>query len=344
MTGIEQRLKQAKAAIDAALSTADLDLVRVAFLGKKGYLTELLKSLGNMPQQERALAGQEINSAKMQLQTWLSEKQEQVQALELQARLAKESVDISLPVGSDLASLHPLTLSLERIEDIFIQLGFAVAYGPEIETDFYNFTALNVPEDHPARAMHDTFYTKAGLLRTHTSPVQIREMQKKAPPLRIIAPGRVYRCDLDATHSPMFHQIEGLVLDKAISFADLKGILAQFLEAFFEQSLQVRFRPSFFPFTEPSAEMDISCVICNGSGHLEDQGCKTCKQTGWLEILGCGMVHPEVLNHGTIDAEQWQGFAFGVGVERLTMLKYRIPDLRIFYENDLRFLKQFQGL
>lgn len=256
----------------------------------------------------------------------------------MSARLAEESLDVSLPGrGLGMGGVHPVTRTLIRIESLFHSIGFGVATGPEIETDFYNFTALNIAENHPARAMHDTFYVDGGkLLRTHTSPVQIHYMQNHRPPIKIIAPGRVYRCDSDVTHTPMFHQVEGLWIDENVSFSALKGVLVEFMRNFFEKdNLSVRFRPSFFPFTEPSAEMDIACVMCNG------KGCRVCGETGWLEVLGCGMVHPNVMNHVGLDSEEHIGFAFGLGVERLAMLRYGVNDLRLFFENDLRFLKQF---
>jgi phenylalanyl-tRNA synthetase alpha chain len=257
---------------------------------------------------------------------------------EMASRLAADRIDVTLPGrGSRSGGLHPVTRTLERIQDLFAGMGFAVAEGPEIEDDYHNFGALNIPETHPARAMHDTFYFDAHtVLRTHTSPVQIRVMENQAPPLRVIAPGRVYRCDSDLTHTPMFHQVEGLLVDQDVSFADLKGLLDQFLKHFFERDLGVRFRPSYFPFTEPSAEVDMECVMCGG------KGCRVCSHTGWLEVLGCGMVHPKVFESVGIDNEQYTGFAFGMGVERLAMLRYGVNDLRLFFENDLRFLRQFR--
>lgn len=253
------------------------------------------------------------------------------------AQLAAQALDVTLPGrGVDVGGLHPVTRTLERIEAFFARVGYQVATGPEIEDDYHNFEALNIPAHHPARAMHDTFYIdNSTVLRTHTSPVQVRTMKKQAPPIRIICPGRVYRCDSDLTHTPMFHQVEGLVVDRAISFADLKGVVDQFLKAFFEADLPVRFRPSYFPFTEPSAEVDIQCSNCAGAG------CRVCSRTGWLEVMGCGMVHPAVFSHCNIDTEEYTGFAFGMGVERLAMLRYGVHDLRLFFDNDLRFLKQF---
>jgi len=312
--------------------------VRVRYLGKKGLLTDRLKALGALPPEERRTAGQAINDAKDLLQRALDDRRAILDAASLETKLASELIDVTLPGrGARAGGLHPITRTLDRIERIFAQAGFTVAEGPEIEDDYHNFGALNIPEHHPARAMHDTFYFDAHtVLRTHTSPVQIRVMEKHAPPLRIIAPGRVYRCDSDVTHSPMFHQVEGLMVDEAVSFADLKGILDEFLKTFFEADLAVRFRPSYFPFTEPSAEVDIQCVICGGGG------CRVCKDSGWLEVLGCGMVHPNVFSAVGVDSERYTGFAFGMGVERLAMLRYGVNDLRLFFENDLRFLRQFR--
>ncbi|HMM45919.1 MAG TPA: phenylalanine--tRNA ligase subunit alpha [Candidatus Macondimonas sp.] len=323
--------------LQSAQDLAELEQIRVRLLGRKGELTAQLRLLGDLPAEQRAAAGQEINAAKDRFQEAYRLRRESLERDELLRRLAAERIDVSLPgVGMPRGSLHPVTRTLERIASLFGSMGFAVAEGPEIETDHYNFTALNIPEQHPARAMHDTFYVDGGmLLRTHTSPVQIRAMERQAPPLRLIAPGRVYRCDSDLTHTPMFHQVEGLVVHEDASFNELYGVLRDFLQAFFERSLPVRFRPSYFPFTEPSAEVDIACVMCDG------RGCRVCKQTGWLEVLGCGMVHPAVFGHVGIDAEHYAGYAFGMGVERLAMLRYGINDLRLFFENDLRFLRQF---
>ncbi|MEW6728273.1 MAG: phenylalanine--tRNA ligase subunit alpha [Pseudomonadota bacterium] len=312
--------------IEASTELAALDAIRVRFLGKKGLLTEAMKGLGKLPPEEKRTQGAALHALRQKIEQALEARRQALEAEQLAQRLASEAVDITLPGRRQaMGSLHPVTLTLRRIEALLGQLGFAVAEGPEVEDDFHNFTALNIPESHPARAMHDTFYFDAHtLLRTHTSPVQIRAMEQQQPPLRIIAPGRVYRCDSDATHSPMFHQIEGLWVDESITFAHLKGVVQEFLRRFFERDdLTVRFRPSFFPFTEPSAEMDMSWG------------------DGWLEIGGCGMVHPNVLAAVGIDAERYQGFAFGLGIERLTMLRYGIDDLRLFFENDLRFLEQF---
>jgi len=316
---------------------AALDEVRVRYLGKSGLLTAQLKQLGKLPAKERPLAGQAINKAKQALQGLIEQRKGALEQQALAARLSSERIDVTLPGrGMGQGGLHPVTRTLERIEELFSRAGFAIEEGPEIEDDYHNFEALNIPAHHPARAMHDTFYFDAHLLlRTHTSPVQIRTMKNAGPPLKIIAPGRVYRCDSDLTHTPMFHQVEGLLVDENVSFADLKGVLYDFLQNFFERDLKIRFRPSYFPFTEPSAEADIECVMCGG------EGCRVCSHTGWLEVLGCGMVHPEVFRHVGIDSEKYTGYAFGMGVERLTMLRYGINDLRLFFENDLRFLRQF---
>ena len=338
MTHLDHLLTEAIELFNRTEDLAELEQVKARYLGRHGQLTELLKGLGKIPPEERPAAGSRINQAKESLEAALSRRREAIQEKKLEEQLIGEKLDVTLPGrGTGMGGLHPITLALERIQSLFHSVGFTVASGPEIETDFYNFTALNIPEDHPARAMHDTFYLESGaLLRTHTSPVQIRYMQTNQPPLRIIAPGRVYRCDSDVTHTPMFHQVEGLWIDETVSFADLKGVLADFMRNFFErEDLAVRFRPSFFPFTEPSAEMDIGCVMCGG------EGCRVCSHTGWLEVLGCGMVHPNVLAHVEIDSERYLGFAFGLGVERLAMLRYGVDDLRLFFENDLRFLKQF---
>ena len=338
---IEEQLKslmrEAEAAVAAAGDAAAVEDLRVRYLGKKGVLTDQLKNLGKLPPDERPRAGAIVNQAKEALQEKLGARKQQLETAARDRQLAHEVVDVTLPGrGVRLGGPHPITRTLERLETLFTRMGFAVAEGPEIEDDFHNFEALNIPADHPSRAMHDTFYFDAHrLLRTHTSPVQIRYMKAHRPPLRIIAPGRVYRCDSDVTHTPMFHQIEGLMVDTDVSFADLKGVLGDFLSRFFEKPLELRFRPSYFPFTEPSAEVDISCVICGA------RGCRVCKHTGWLEVLGCGMVHPEVFRHVGIDSERWTGFAFGLGVERLAMLRYGVNDLRLFFENDLNFLTQF---
>lgn len=335
---LNQLVEAAEQAIKNAADLKSLDDIRVSYLGKKGSITERMKLLGKLPKEEKPAAGQAINVAKQAVQKSLEARKETLNNAELEARLASETIDVTLPGrGQQAGGLHPVTRTMERIEELFSQMGFEVATGPEIEDEFHNFEALNIPETHPARAMHDTFYFPDGrLLRTHTSPVQVRTMKEKAPPLRVIAPGRVYRCDSDITHTPMFHQIEGFMVDENVSFTDLKAILIDFLQKFFEQDdLSVRFRPSYFPFTEPSAEADIECVMCGG------EGCRVCSHTGWLEVLGCGMVHPNVFKSVEIDSEKYIGFAFGMGVERLAMLRYGVNDLRLFFENDLRFLKQF---
>ncbi|MBY5268027.1 phenylalanine--tRNA ligase subunit alpha [Spiribacter salinus] len=329
---------QAEAAVDAAASVAELEEIRVAYLGKKGRLTEQLKALGQLPAEERPAAGQAINAAKQRVTERLDARRAALAHAELDAALESERVDVTLPGRGDApGGLHPITRTLERIEGMFRGIGFATAEGPEIEDDHHNFEALNIPADHPARAMHDTFYFDARhLLRTHTSPVQIRVMESDGAPVRVIAPGRVYRCDSDLTHTPMFHQVEGLLVDEGVTFGDLKALLDDFVKQFFEADLAVRFRPSYFPFTEPSAEVDVECMFCHGDG------CRVCSGSGWLEILGCGMVHPAVFEAVGIDAERYTGYAFGMGVERLAMLRYGVNDLRIFFENDLRFLRQFR--
>ena len=330
-------VERALGEVAASADLASLDEVRVRLLGKKGLLTEQLKGLGALPAGERPAAGQRINDAKTAIQSALEARRAMLDEAALAAALAGGSIDVSLPGrGQQPGTMHPVTRTRLRIERIFTQAGFQVAAGPEVEDDFHNFEALNIPANHPARAMHDTFYFPDGrLLRTHTSPVQIRAMQNQKPPLAVIAPGRVYRCDSDMTHTPMFHQVEGFVVGESVSFANLKSMLHGFVERFFEQSLGMRLRPSYFPFTEPSAEVDIECVFCHGAG------CRVCKQTGWLAILGCGMIHPNVLAAAGIDSERWQGYAFGMGIERLAMLRYGVDDLRLFFENDLQFLKQF---
>jgi len=328
---IEQIRARAEREIAAADGSAALDAVRVAYLGKKGVVTALLKSLGRLPAAERPAAGQAINRLKEAIGARIEARRAALEQDAMAQALAAERVDVTLPGrGQRRGGLHPITRTLERLEFLLGQLGFEIAEGPEVEDDYHNFEALNIPADHPARAMHDTFYFPGGLLlRTHTSPVQIRVMRERQPPLRIIAPGRVYRCDYDQTHSPMFHQIEGLMVDEGVSMVDLKGVLEAFLKGFFEQDdLQMRFRPSYFPFTEPSAEVDIRLETEHG-------------HTGWLEVLGCGLVHPRVFEAVGIDNERYSGFAFGLGVERMAMLRYGIGDLRLFFENDLRFLEQF---
>lgn len=335
---LEQLLADGREAIAKARTLGELDAVRVSYLGKKGHITEQLKGLGRLPAEERPRAGQAINEVKQALLGALEARQQQLEAEQLERALESERIDVTLPGrGQDVGGLHPVTRTIQRIEALFTSIGFSVVEGPEVEDDYHNFEALNIPAHHPARTMHDTFYfDDRHLLRTHTSPVQIRVMEKLGAPVRIIAPGRTYRCDSDVTHTPMFHQVEGLLVDEGVTFADLKGILVEFMRNFFERDLELRFRPSYFPFTEPSAEVDISCVICSGAG------CRVCKNTGWLEVLGCGMVHPEVFRHVGIDPERYTGYAFGAGLERLAMLRYGVDDLRIFFENDLRFLRQFR--
>ena len=323
--------------IAACNNLEDLDQIRVRLLGKKGEITNQLKSLGQMDPEARRAAGAVINLAKEKLSSALDARRDELQAVKLAQQLAAEFIDVTLPGrGQTTGGLHPVTRVRQRIEQLFKTAGFDVLDGPEIEDDWHNFEALNIPGNHPARAMHDTFYFGDGrLLRTHTSPVQVRAMQSVGAPLRIIAPGRVYRCDSDMTHTPMFHQVEGLVVDEQISFANLKAMLHDFMKNFFEDDVRMRLRPSYFPFTEPSAEVDISCVNCGG------KGCRVCKQTGWLEVAGCGMVHPNVLRAVNIDPERFTGYAFGMGVERLSMLRYKVTDIRLYFENDLNFLRQF---
>jgi phenylalanyl-tRNA synthetase alpha chain len=330
---VEQALRE----VASCSALPALEDCRVRWLGKKGGLTEQLKALGALPAAERPAAGARINEAKVRVQEALEDRRVQLERSEDEARLASGRIDVTLPGrGEQRGALHPVTRARLRIEAFFRSAGFAVAEGPEIEDDFHNFEALNIPADHPARAMHDTFYFADGrLLRTHTSPVQIRALLARGAPLAVIAPGRVYRSDADVTHSPMFHQLEGLVVDENISFANLKAILHGFVEAFFERDLAMRLRPSYFPFTEPSAEVDMSCVFCDGAG------CRVCKHTGWLEICGCGMVHPNVLKASGVDPERYSGYAFGAGIDRLAMLRYGVNDMRLFFENDLRFLEQF---
>jgi phenylalanyl-tRNA synthetase alpha chain len=334
---LESLVATAIANVAGSADLAALDAVRVAALGRKGAVTELLKGLGSLPADDRKSAGARINAAKDRITQAIDARRRELEAAALGRELASAGIDVTLPGrGQSVGGLHPVTRTRLRIEAIFRRAGFAVAEGPEVEDDFHNFEALNIPANHPARAMHDTFYFGDGrLLRTHTSPVQIRAMKLQGVPIRLIAPGPVYRRDSDVTHSPMFHQVEGLVIDEDVSLANLKGVLAGFAEQFFEKPRGLRFRASYFPFTEPSAEVDIQCVLCDGAG------CRICKQTGWLEILGCGMVHPNVLSACGIDPSRWQGYAFGMGIERLAMLRYAVNDLRMFFENDLRFLAQF---
>ncbi|GAA3910986.1 phenylalanine--tRNA ligase subunit alpha [Litoribacillus peritrichatus] len=332
-------MENLKPLVETALNTVKesdnaqaLDQIRVQYLGKKGELTQLLKGLGALSAEERPKAGAKINEAKQEVQAAINARKDELETAELNLKLASETIDVTLPGrGQTPGSIHPVTRTLERIESFFANVGFQVEQGPEIEDDYHNFEALNIPGHHPARAMHDTFYFDANtLLRTHTSPVQVRTMETSEPPIRIICPGRVYRCDSDMTHTPMFHQVEGLYVDKNVSFADLKSLIEDFLRVFFERDLEVRFRPSYFPFTEPSAEVDIEWGR-NADGSIK-----------WLEVMGCGMVHPKVFEASGIDSKEYSGFAFGLGVERLTMLRYGVNDLRMFFENDMKFLNQFK--
>ena len=337
MSDVNEILAQAKQAISQVEDIAELDKIRVDYLGKKGRLTEILKTLGKLSAEERPKVGQAVNAVKQEIAGLINDKSDVLEEALLAKKLAASAIDVTLP-GRDnsVGTYHPVTQVKQRINDFFVKMGFEVVEGPEVESDYYNFEALNIPSHHPARAMHDTFYFGDGsLLRTHTSPVQIRSMEKRKPPLRLIAPGRVYRCDSDVTHTPMFHQVEGLLIDEGASMASLKGILTDFFAYFFGKSLELRFRPSYFPFTEPSAEVDLECVQCDG------KGCRICKHTGWLEVLGCGMVHPNVLKAVNIDSQQYSGWAFGMGIDRLAMLYFQIDDLRTLFENDIKFLRQF---
>ena len=337
MKDLESLVSDTLIYIQGSADLSALEDVRVSVLGKKGSVTAQLKALASLEPNERKSRGARVNAAKATIAAALDARRTELESAALARELQSAAIDVTLPGrGQSVGGLHPVTRTRLRIEAIFRRAGFSVAEGPEVEDDFHNFEALNIPANHPARAMHDTFYFGDGrLLRTHTSPVQIRAMKLQGVPIRLIAPGPVYRRDSDVTHTPMFHQVEGLVLDEDVSLANLKGVLAAFAEQFFEKPRGLRFRPSYFPFTEPSAEVDIQCVLCDGAG------CRICKQTGWLEILGCGMVHPNVLTACGIDSNRWQGYAFGMGIERLAMLRYAVNDLRMFFENDLRFLAQF---
>ena len=337
MADSETLLAEALQAIERAGDEKSLDALRVQYLGKKGSFTDLLKSLGQLPAEKRPVAGEKINQAKKSLQQAIESRKGDLVSAALDAQLNAERLDVTLPGRrQSKGGLHPITITIERIKSIFAAAGYDVAEGPEIEDDYHNFEALNIPAHHPARAMHDTFYVSPGtVLRTHTSPVQVHVMENGEPPFRMICPGRVYRCDSDLTHTPMFHQVEGLLVDERVSMADLKGTVVEFLQAYFEADMPVRFRPSYFPFTEPSAEVDMGCVSCGG------RGCRICSHTGWLEVMGCGMVHPRVLQMSGVDTERFSGFAFGMGVERLAMLRYGVSDLRLYFENDIRFLQQF---
>ena len=334
---LEELLARASADVHSSGSVADLELVRVRLLGRKGDLTALLKSLGALQPDARRTLGARVNAARDTISAAIESRRVELESAALAQRLAAEKIDVTLPGrGRKPGGQHPVTRVQRRIVALFRQAGFDVADGPEIETDWYNFEALNIPVNHPARAMHDTFYFPDGrLLRTHTSPVQIRAMLQSKPPLQLICPGRVYRCDSDVTHTPMFHQVEGLAVGEDVSLANLKAVLHEFMQAFFEKNVAIRFRPSYFPFTEPSAEVDISCVACDG------RGCRVCKQTGWVEVLGCGVVHPNVLRACNIDSERYTGYAFGMGVERMALLRYNVTDIRMYFDNDLRFLEQF---
>jgi phenylalanyl-tRNA synthetase alpha chain len=337
MVDTDSLLADALQAIGVAKEEATLAALRVQYLGKKGSFTALLKSLGQLPPDKRPAAGEQINAAKTELQSALELRKVALVRASLDAKLSSEKIDITLPGRrQNFGGLHPISITIDRITDIFQSAGYDVAVGPEIEDDYHNFEALNIPAQHPARAMHDTFYVNPGtVLRTHTSPVQVRVMEGGEAPFKMVCPGRVYRCDSDLTHTPMFHQVEGLLIDEEVTFADLKGTVVSFLQAFFETDLPVRFRPSYFPFTEPSAEADMGCVACEG------RGCRICGNTGWLEVMGCGMVHPKVLEMSNVDTSKYRGFAFGMGVERLAMLRYDVSDLRTYFENDIRFLRQF---
>lgn len=345
---MQQKLVEIKEKAINAITSADspksLEDVRVSILGKKGELTIILKGMKDLTNEERPIVGKIANEVRTAIESALEEAKLEISKKQREAKLKNEVIDITLPSKKvELGHRHPMTIVLDDIKDIFIGMGYAIAEGPEIENAYYNFDALNIPEEHPAKDEQDTFYiNEEMMLRTATSPVQVHTMEGQKPPIRVIAPGRVFRSDeLDATHSPVFHQIEGLVIDKNITMGDLKGALEVFIKELYGESVQVKFRPHFFPFTEPSAEMDVSCVICGGKGHVNGEPCRVCKGSGWIEILGCGMVHPKVLEMSGIDPKEYSGFAFGMGLERITMLRYGIKDLRLFYENDVRFLKQF---
>lgn len=338
MNQIDELKTRALQAIQQASDLEELEAIRVQYLGKKGELTSYLKQLGGLAPDDKKRMGQQLNQVKQAIQQAIAGKHEVLQLKAQKEQIERETVDVTLP-GRRLpvGSVHPVTQVQQSIQAIFSALGYTFEQGPEVELDYYNFTALNIPEHHPARAMHDTFYTEDGhVLRTHMSPVQVRVMEQTKPPINMIAMGRVYRCDFDLTHTPMFHQCEGLVIDKNIDFSHLKGTIEHFLQTFFGQSLPVRFRPSFFPFTEPSAEVDMGCIQCQGAG------CRVCEHSGWIEILGCGMVHPNVLSYSGLDPDYYSGFAFGMGIDRLAMLKYKIDDLRVLFDNDKRFLAQFK--
>ncbi|MBQ1935821.1 MAG: phenylalanine--tRNA ligase subunit alpha [Clostridia bacterium] len=342
---MKEKISAIRAAVEEKLTTAttmeQLEELRVAYLGKKGELTSLLRGMGALSAEERPIMGQLVNEVRALLESEIQTRSEQLKKEQMQAQLQNEKIDVTMPgTRQAVGNRHPLTIALDEIKDLFISMGFSIAEGPEIETDYYNFEALNLPPNHPARDTQDTFYiTENILLRTQTSPMQVRVMEKQEPPIRVIAPGRVFRADeVDATHSPVFHQIEGLVVDKGITMGDLKGTLDIFAKKMFGPDCKTRFRPHHFPFTEPSAEMDVSCFSCGG------KGCRVCKDEGWIEVLGCGMVHPKVLQNCNIDPEVYSGFAFGMGLERIVMTRYGVSDLRLFFENDIRFLNQFKGV
>jgi len=334
---LEEIEMQARSELEEVQDEVSLQNLKARYLGRAGIITELLKGLRDVPDMERPEMGRLINDVKITIEDIFDKKLNIIKEDKKQTELLEEKLDVTLPGrGFHLGTKHPVTQVMEEVVGIFEKMGFQVEEGPEVELDYYNFEALNIPPDHPARDMQDTFYISDDIvLRTHTSPVQIRVMEKQKPPIKIIAPGKVYRCDSDISHTPMFHQVEGLLVDEKVTFGDLKGVLTEFARLVFGENLKVRFRPSFFPFTEPSAELDIECVICGG------KGCRVCKDTGWLEILGCGMVDPEVFKSVNYDSERYSGFAFGMGIERIAMLKFGINDIRLFFENDLRFLKQF---
>ncbi len=342
---MKEKISAIRNAVEEKLTTAttmeQLEELRVAYLGKKGELTSLLRGMGSLSAEERPIMGQLVNEVRALLESEIQTRSEQLKKEQMQAQLKSEKIDVTMPgTRQTVGNRHPLTIALDEIKDLFISMGFSIAEGPEIETDYYNFEALNLPPNHPARDTQDTFYiTDNILLRTQTSPMQVRVMEKQEPPIRVIAPGRVFRADeVDATHSPVFHQIEGLVVDKGITMGDLKGTLDIFAKKMFGPECKTRFRPHHFPFTEPSAEMDVSCFSCGG------KGCRVCKDEGWIEVLGCGMVHPKVLQNCNIDPEVYSGFAFGMGLERIVMTRYGVTDLRLFFENDIRFLNQFKGV
>jgi len=337
LNSLEYLQKTAKKVVFNADSLDEVESLRVSYLGKNGKITKQLKQIGSLSHEQRRFFGQQVHTIKLKIQEWLETRRSELARIAVLQKIENESIDVTQHGRrSHQGFIHPISRTLQRIQAIFDRLGFDVATGPEIEDEYHNFEALNISAGHPSRALHDTFYLdEHTVLRTHTSPVQIRYMHQNQPPMRVIAPGRVYRCDSDATHTPMFHQLEGLAVDSEVNFADLKGVLIHFFQEFFEKDLDIRFRPSYFPFTEPSAEVDIACIFCKGAG------CRICKQNGWLEVLGCGMVHPEVFKHNGVDTRKYNGYAFGLGIERLTMLRYGVNDSRLFFNNALSFLRQF---